>query len=97
MALVLVVDDGTSLRRMVRLTLEVHVLDDVGEREEPRRDVDRVALRLARRALPVPALEDLRQGVVHAASGPGAPSAPTMQTRQAPNGAMRSSKQSVGT
>ena len=38
-----------------------------------------------------------RHGVVHAASGPGAPSAATMQTRQAPNGAMRSSKQSVGT
>ena len=38
-----------------------------------------------------------RHGVVHAASGAAAPSAPTMQTRQAPNGAMRSSKQSVGT
>ena len=38
-----------------------------------------------------------RHGVVHAAIGPPAPSMPTMHTRQAPNGAMRSSKQSVGT
>ena len=38
-----------------------------------------------------------RHGVVHAATGRGAPSTPTMQTRQAPNGTMRSSKQSVGT
>ncbi len=38
-----------------------------------------------------------RQGVVQAASGPGAPSTPTMHTRQAPKGSIRSSKQSVGT
>ena len=38
-----------------------------------------------------------RHGVVQAATGAPAPSMPTMQTRQAPNGAMRSSKQSVGT
>ena len=36
-------------------------------------------------------------GVVHAAIGPGAPSTPTRHTRQAPNGARRSSKHSVGT
>ena len=38
-----------------------------------------------------------RHGVVHAATGAAAPSIPTMQTRQAPKGASRSSKQSVGT
>ena len=37
-----------------------------------------------------------RTGVVHEATGPGAPSTPTRQTRHAPNGAWRSSKQSVG-
>ena len=35
-------------------------------------------------------------GVVQAGTGPGAPSTPTRQTRHAPNGAWRSSKQSVG-
>ena len=38
-----------------------------------------------------------RHGVVHAGSGPRAPATPTRQTRQAPNGAWRGSKQSVGT
>ena len=38
-----------------------------------------------------------RQGVVQAARGPGAPSTPTMHTRHAPKGSMRSSKQRVGT
>ena len=37
-----------------------------------------------------------RTGVVHEAIGPGVPSTPTRQTRHAPNGACRSSKQSVG-
>jgi hypothetical protein len=37
-----------------------------------------------------------RQSVVHAATGVKMPSTPTMQTRQAPNGSWRSSKQSVG-
>ena len=37
-----------------------------------------------------------RHGVVQAGSGFGAPSTCTMQTRQAPNGAWRSSKHSVG-
>ena len=38
-----------------------------------------------------------RHGVVHEAIGAADPSMPTMQTRQAPKGAIRSSKQSVGT
>ena len=38
-----------------------------------------------------------RHGVVQAGSGARAPSTPTRHTRQAPNGAWRSSKHSVGT
>ena len=68
-------------------------------RPAARRARARRSPRRSRRAVGVARVDAIpsRQSVVQAATGPAAPSTPTMQTRQAPNGSWRSSKQSVGT